>query len=443
MKLIYRFRQSNILKNIGAGFIFKMASIVLSFLYVPISRAYLGDLRYGVWATISSLVSWITLSDIGIGYGLRNRLTEALVKDNKEEAQRLISTAYRIMFWICALIFSLYFIISRVLDLGLVLNISIEGEDTNLAITITMAFMCVNFWLGLINTALYALQKAAIPAGIGVADQIINISLLLLASKTIPVSLSLISIILGGSTLITRLATSVWVFQKYRFLRPKWNLYEKKYIKAITSFGLMLFVSQICSTVMNSTDNILISKFFGATNVTPYNTAYRLFQMFIMVNGIIITPMWSAFTLHCERKEYSWMKRGLRKMNIVNIFLSIAVGILVFLLPTFSDIWLQHHLDYDPLMLGLMAAYVIAMNYSCNYATLLNGVGDVKLSTLIAAIQAVLNIPLSIFLAVYLKMGLSGIIGGTLGVTILSVIVLPIKVRRWFEEHSLDGENIE
>lgn len=440
MNVINHFRNSSLLRNIGAGFVFKIVSVLLSFLYVPISRAYLGDLRYGVWATISSLVSWITLSDIGIGYGLRNRLTEALARDNKKEAQNLVSTAYRIMLWICSLIFVVYYILSKIIDLSKVLNISVEGDNTNIAITITVAFMCINFWLGLVTTVMYALQKAAIPAGIGVVNQIINIVLVMIASVTLPVSLPLISVILGGSTFITRLGATIWVFDKYKYLRPKRELFEIKYVRAITSFGLMLFVSQICSTVMNSTDNILISRFFGAINVTPYNTAYKLFQLFITFNGIIITPMWSAFTLHSGQRDYSWMKRSLKRMNKVNLILSIMVVIMAVLLPFISDLWLQHHLDYDPVMLGIMAAYVIIMNFSCNYAALLNGVGDVKLSTLVAAIQAILNIPLSIFLVVKFDMGLSGIIGGTFGVTLLSMIILPIRVKRWFAEHDEDGE---
>ncbi len=435
MTIINRIKQSNVLKNIGASFLFKAASIVLSFLYVPISRAYLGDLRYGVWATISSLISWITLSDIGIGYGLRNRLTEALARGEEEEAKRLVSTAYRVMFWICGIIFALYFVASQIFDLSIVFNIAVEGDNTNLALDITVAFMCLNFWLGLVTTIMYALQKAAIPAGIGVVNQVINIALVLVASITVPVSLPLISIILGGSTFITRFGATIWTFRKYKYLRPKRKLYEGRYVKAIASFGLLLFVSQVCSTIMNSTDNILISRYFGATNVTPYNTAYKLFQLFITVNGIIITPMWSAFTLHNEHKDYAWMKHSLKKMNQINILLSVAVVLLAVLLPAISDVWLQHHLDYDPLMLGIMAAYVIAMNFSCNYATLLNGVGDVKFSTFLALVQAFLNIPLSIFLAINLHMGLAGIIGGTFGVAIISLIGLPIKVRKWFEKH--------
>lgn len=433
MGLINRFKRSNVLKNIGAGFVFKIVSVILSFLYVPICRDYLGDLRYGVWATVSSLVSWITLSDIGIGHGLRNRLTEALARGDQEEAQSLVSTAYRIMLWICVGIFLLYLAFNGIFDFSNVFNIAIDGDNTNLALSITVGFMCINFWLGLVTTVLYSLQKAAIPSGIAVVNQIINVVLLLFASKTIPVSLPTISIILGGSTFVTRAGACIWVFRKYKFLAPKWSLFDRKYIRVIASFGVMLFISQICSTIMNSTDNILISRYFGAANVTPYNTAYKLFQIFITINGIILTPMWSAFTLHNEKKDYAWMKQSLKKMNLINVLLGFATVLLAVLLPGLSDIWLHHHLEYDPLMLCIMAAYVITMNYSCNYATLLNGIGDVKLSTVIAAIQAIVNIPLSIFLAVTLKMGLAGIIGGTFGVTLLSSIVLPMKVRRWFD----------
>lgn len=442
MLLFNTIKKSNVLRNIGASLIFKFVSVFLSFLYVPISRFYLGDLRYGVWATISSLVLWISLSDIGIGYGLRNRLTEALARNNIKEAQCLISTAYRIMLWICLLIFSLFLLVSNYFDLSHLFNIAVKGDNTNLALSITVGFVCINFWLSLVNNVLYSLQKASVPSGITVVNQIINISFIIIASYLTPVTLPLISIILGSSSFLTLVVANVWVFVKYKSLRPDWNLYEKKYVKSIGSFGIMLFISQICSIIMNGSDNILISKFFGAENVTAYTTAYKLFQVFIVINGIIITPMWSAFTLHNEKKDYIWMRLSLKRMNQTNILLSGGIILVAVFLPTISDLWLRHHLEYDPLMIGIMASYVIIMNFSCNYASLLNGVGDIKLSTIIALIQALLNIPLSILLSVFFDMGLSGIIGGTFCVTLLSFVILPLKVRKWFIDHEKQQDNL-
>ena len=56
----------------------KPISMVLSLLYTPALLAYLGDEKYGVWATILSVISWVNYCDIGIGNGLRNILTVSI-----------------------------------------------------------------------------------------------------------------------------------------------------------------------------------------------------------------------------------------------------------------------------------------------------------------------------------------------------------------------------
>lgn len=406
--------------------------MILSFIYVPLSRAYLGDYLYGVWATISSIVSWISLSDIGIGYGLRNRLTEAIAVDDKEKAQKLISTAYYIMFWICLAVFAVYFIISRIFDIAAFFNISVAGDNTNLALTITFAFMCINFWLGLINQVFYAIQQPAFSTLTGMINQGLNIIFILTVSAFFPVSLPVFAFFLGFGTFLIRIMTSVMVFHKYGYFMPKRGYFDKQYVHAIASIGLALFLGQICNTIMNSTDNVLISKYIDPSKVTPYNTAYKLFNLFVVLQGMIIMPMWSAFTLHKEKREYEWMKQSLKKMNLVTAVLSAGVIIAVFLIPYISDLWLQHHLVYDSLMLWIMAAYVIVYMFYSNYASLLCGVNDIKLYSMLAAAGAVINIPLSIYFASGMELGLAGIILGTLASILPSLLILPFEAKAWF-----------
>lgn len=436
MDSINRFKKSNLLKNIGANVILQGISMILSFAYVPISRAYLGDYRYGVWATISSIVSWLTLSDIGIGYGLRNRLTEALAHDNKDEAKKLISTAYCIMFFICLVIFCVYIIVANIVNIANVANIAVDGDNTNLALNITVFFMCLNFWLGLISQIFYAVQKAAINTFMGVINQALNIILIIFAAKFIPVNLPVFAVMLGMATLIVRVGSSIFAYRKYPYLLPNFLYFRSEYIHSIATIGIALFVGQMCSIIMNSTDNILISKFISAESVTPYSTAYKLFTLFITLQGVMIMPMWSAFTLHKENKDFAWMKQSLKKMNILVSILSAGVILLVFLIPSISDIWLHHHLDYDRLMLSIMAAYVISYMFACNYASLLCGVGDVKVYTIVSALSAFINIPASIYFAVNLNMGLSGIIAGTFVANLFSLIFLPLETKKWFERQN-------
>lgn len=78
-----------IIKNIGISIIMKPISMLLTFIYTPLFLAYLGDEKYGVWAIIMNVVSWINYFDIGIGNGLRNRLAESVAKNDNMGAKNM------------------------------------------------------------------------------------------------------------------------------------------------------------------------------------------------------------------------------------------------------------------------------------------------------------------------------------------------------------------
>lgn len=75
-------RNSKAIKNVLFSFFLKGGSILTSLLIVPMTLSYLNSYEYGVWLTLSSILSWIYILDIGLGNGLRNKLTEALAIKN-------------------------------------------------------------------------------------------------------------------------------------------------------------------------------------------------------------------------------------------------------------------------------------------------------------------------------------------------------------------------
>ena len=61
---------------------FKGAEYLLTFLTTPLLLRCLGISKYGVYTSALSLVSWIYYFDFGIGSGLRNKITESIVKED-------------------------------------------------------------------------------------------------------------------------------------------------------------------------------------------------------------------------------------------------------------------------------------------------------------------------------------------------------------------------
>lgn len=52
-------------KNIIASFVIKMVGIVISLIMVPMTINYVSPTQYGLWLTISSIVTWISYFDFG------------------------------------------------------------------------------------------------------------------------------------------------------------------------------------------------------------------------------------------------------------------------------------------------------------------------------------------------------------------------------------------
>jgi hypothetical protein len=59
-----RYRRAGI--TASSSFITKALNVLISFLSVPLTVHYLGAERYGVWLTISSLLTWMTMTDFGL-----------------------------------------------------------------------------------------------------------------------------------------------------------------------------------------------------------------------------------------------------------------------------------------------------------------------------------------------------------------------------------------
>src|ERR1022692_3976410 len=84
-------------KNIFALLLIKGCSLTISLILAPLTIHYINPTQYGMWVTLSAIVAWFSLFDIGFGNGLRNRFTEAIAKGEDELARIYVSTTYAIL----------------------------------------------------------------------------------------------------------------------------------------------------------------------------------------------------------------------------------------------------------------------------------------------------------------------------------------------------------
>ena len=151
------------IKNIGVSLILKGASILISFILVPLTLDYLNSYEYGIWLTLNSVLSWIYLFDIGLGNGLRNRLTEALAAKNFELGKIYVSTTFFFMTLIVVAFYLLFLVAQVFLNWYDILNVDPnQVSHLNSLVTIVFAFFCLSFIFRIIGNIYMAYQLPAV-----------------------------------------------------------------------------------------------------------------------------------------------------------------------------------------------------------------------------------------------------------------------------------------
>src|SRR5213594_3301750 len=72
----------------------KPLAVALPAITVPLFLHYLGPEKYGLYETVVSLAAWLGLTNLGLGLGLMNRLTDCFVAEDRAGAQRWTSTLF-------------------------------------------------------------------------------------------------------------------------------------------------------------------------------------------------------------------------------------------------------------------------------------------------------------------------------------------------------------
>lgn len=405
-------------KNVLASFLVKGFSILVSFVLVPLTINYVNPTKYGIWLTLSSLVGWFGFFDIGFGNGLRNKLTEAIAKNQKEQARIYVSTTYFILGLIIFLILILFFVVSPFLNWAIILNApnNMSRELGLLAIIVFVSF-CLQFVLKLITTILTADQKPAKASIFNLLGSIFTLVIIYILTKITHGSLIYLGVTLSLAPVLVLLVASFWFFKnEYNYLSPSFKSIKLLYAKDLMNLGLKFFLIQISAIILYQTSNMIIAQLFGPAEVTPYNIAYKYFGIITMVFSIIMTPFWSACTDAYSKNDIAWIERSTKKYVKIWAVLAISAIILLIFSNYIYILWVGKEIKVPFSLSAILALYVVLYSWNGIFSQFLNGVGKIKLQLYTGIVGSIINIPLSIFFG-----KLFGIAGVTLSTCLLAI----------------------
>lgn len=424
--------------------VYKGASMALSLLYVPVVLNYLGDYKYGVWASILSILSWITYFDLGIGNGLRNRLSEAVASETPRISPKaLISSAYAILSLVVTVVALVCGVVIAFVDWPALLSAWDVGESLLCVVELSFLGMCFSFVLTLCNSVYYALQRAQVVNLISVCQQAVMLLSVWLLSLTDSRSLMAVAVFYVVSNILVYGVFTIYVFARNRELAPSPHSCSRAVAKDVGGLGIMFFITQVATLVLFTTDNLIVSNLFGPEQVTVYTTANKVFTVLSSLFAALVVPLWSKTTVDFARGDIAEIRRTLNKMHMLFAIAVAGVIAMVLVFKPLVRLWLGRDLGFDDLLITLMGVYAVVYMWNTIYSQIINGLTLVNFMVAVACVQAVLNIPLSVFLATSCGLGVNGVLLGTIATMLISSLTYPVYSKKVLDCAESSGRGVE
>ena len=405
--------------------------MAVAFLSVPLTVRYLGSERYGVWMTISTLLTWLSLADIGLGNSLTNALAEAYATNRRDLGKIYVASVFWMLCVASLVIAGASAILWPFVNWGSLVNVSSTSvaAEVGPALAVTLAVSLVNFPLSIVYRVLSAYQETPLAnlwfAGASVA----TLGGLIVATHYEWGLVPLVATYAASSALVTA-AGALWLFAFYKpWLRPSLSAVQKNSVTKLLNVGGMFFVAQIAALLILQTDNLVIAHYLGAKSVTPYSVTWRLFSCSTLFQLFLMQSLWPAYAEAFARGDGAWIRQTFR-INLVSslsLTLAIVVPLICFGAWIISR-WAGAQAVPSLTLLILMGIWSLIGGAFQSVVCMLNAMGRVKVQMKIGIVTAVVNIGLSIFLV--RRLGIEGVILGTLvSYFVFALIPLCIETR--------------
>lgn len=411
-KYIDRFRNidtkdSVVLKNIFIAFFLKGGSLLVSFAMMPAFISYFCDQKVlGVWYTVLSVISWIMNFDLGIGNGLRNRLTVSYSRGDIKKSKALVSSAY-VFFGITIA----FIIVAGYFAVGLInwndlLNIPTTLINSSEMLTVIRGVfigVVLQFFFRLINSVLYAIQQSAVNTAIVLLVSVLQLAFVVVApSKTPQENLLLLSrayVFIASAPYIA--ATVIFFSTKLKEIRPSLKCCNLTSMKEVMGIGGEIFICQILYMIIMNTNDFFITAYTSPDKVVDYNIYYKVFSLTGTLLFMVLTPLWSMITKALAEKDYTWTKKLYRKCAYLVIVAGVGQLVILVLLKPLLKIWLgANAIEVNYVYAGIFAVWSIVFIIHNVLATFACGIGKMKIQLICYGIGVAFKI---VFLYIVFK----------------------------------------
>lgn len=401
-----------------------LLTILCSFVVRTVFIKTLNSEYLGVNGLFTNILSLLSLTEMGIGTAIVYSLYKPLAENDNKKVMELMSF-FKKAYQIIAIIVAVAGLLILPFLYRLINNVPNIPENLNLIYLLYLTNSVTSYLFIYKRSLLVADQKEYFASIIGVFFNIFMSSMqVIVLIFTHNFLLYLIIQILSG--IVQNIIISIICDKKYPYIRKNNEVLPKEEQKSIFRDVKALLLYRIASIVVNSTDNLILSKFVGISAVGLYSNYYLIIHALYMLVRQSITALAASIGNLNTAKDTDKMQLVYNTTTFMSswMFGLVAIGLFV-VLDKFVILWAgpAYLLSRNVVIVLILNFYL--MGVSGIYNVLRTTYGLFTQGQLRPLISSAINLIASIIFVQY---------WGTFGV-FLGTCIAFISINIWYDPY--------
>lgn len=313
---------------------------LVGLLYTPYMLRMLGQSEYGLYSLVASVISYLTVLDLGLGNAVI-RYTAKFRAEGKVKEQYEMFGMFLVLYFIIG-------VIALFAGLGLFFNVDRMFGDTMSALELyrarTMMLILVfnlvfTFPMSIFGSIITAYERFVFPKIVNIIRTILNtgIMIVLLSLGCKAIAMVILLTVFNVLTLVIN-----FIYCKYKLhVEIHYGKFKWDFLREVAIYSFWIFLNVIMDRIYWSTGQFVLGAVSGTIAVSIFAIAIQLQSMYMMfstaISSVFLPKVTGMVALYDNHKEISnlFIKTG-RFQNI--IMSTILFGFVVFG-KSFVELW--------------------------------------------------------------------------------------------------------
>ena len=353
---------------------------------------YLGTEQYGVWLTLSSLLTWLSISDFGFGgNALINVLAEAAGRDDRDWQKQLTATAFWSLAAIAACLGLFVACIGWFVPWARVFNISsaVAAKEVEAALAISCAAFLLEFPTRVFVGVYHGNQEGYVANVWSILGSVLSLIALLSVTRRAG-GLPELALALWGTRLAVSAAAAIHLFfWRSPWLAPAPGAVSRRAFQRLAALGARYVVVQFGAIGMQQSQPLVIAQIVGPAAVPVFSITQRLAVLPQTFISMFLNPLMPAYAEARARGDWSWIRRTYRRTVALATLASVVSAVSVFfLLRPVARLWVGAALQPPVSLVAAFSVYVLVAGFASAASVMLYGLERVGRQAIIAVANA-------------------------------------------------------